>query len=101
VARRYFRRFRAAFLISQKYKRFKLTRFFNQILRVFADVKKDPLLGRGLQAAQCGFYSLCCSTLSLTPLDLVWPTPPPILNSFVANLQRIHRNWRAYIIISK
>lgn len=48
MARRFYARFRAAFLIGQKYKRYKLASFVQKIFRLFSNVQTDPDLGKGV-----------------------------------------------------
>ena len=79
MARRFVKRLRAAFIIKQRYKRFKLNAFVNKIFSAFRNVRTDPNMGR----------------------NVIWPTPPPVLKPFVDNLKKIQANWRARKIIAR
>eukprot|EP00041_Stephanoeca_diplocostata_P010600 m.168822 g.168822 ORF g.168822 m.168822 type:complete len:1039 (-) comp18222_c0_seq2:223-3339(-) len=76
-ARQHFQRLYAAFKIKQCYKFYKVRKFWKQIYSAFRNVRQDPVLGR----------------------DIPWPTAPGVLQPFLSNLKKIHRNWRARALI--
>ena len=79
MARVYFRRLRAIFIIKQTYKRYKVRSYFYKIVELFRNVRDDPDLGKGYR----------------------WPKPPPVLRNFLKNMQRVHATWRANVIIRR
>eukprot|EP00039_Didymoeca_costata_P028096 m.19999 g.19999 ORF g.19999 m.19999 type:complete len:1050 (+) comp6725_c0_seq1:182-3331(+) len=79
IAMRYFKRLKAAFTIKQAFKRYKTTGYLAKIFRTFKGVKQDPNLGR----------------------DARWPVPPKVLRPFQGYLQRIHKTWRAGVMVRR
>ncbi|XP_062512856.1 unconventional myosin-Ig-like isoform X2 [Corticium candelabrum] len=78
-ARRYYRRLRSALKIQNTFKSYKWRRYMLKVIDTFKDVKILPDLGYRLQ----------------------WPEPPPVLKAGQAYMQKIHRNWRAKVIVEK
>lgn len=56
-----------------------MRRYWNSVVDAFQNVQADPALGKNIE----------------------FPVPPPVLGPFVANVKRIHANWRARVIVMR
>uniref|UniRef100_A0A8C6M1D7 Myosin ID n=1 Tax=Nothobranchius furzeri TaxID=105023 RepID=A0A8C6M1D7_NOTFU len=77
LARRRYRRMRAALIILQAYRRYKVKSYIREVNRRFKNVQSMKDYGRHVK----------------------WPTPPKVLRKFEESLKSIHSRWWAWTLI--
>uniref|UniRef100_A0A7N6BFJ2 Unconventional myosin-Id n=1 Tax=Anabas testudineus TaxID=64144 RepID=A0A7N6BFJ2_ANATE len=77
IARMRYRRMRAALVILQAYRRYKVKSYFREVHRRFKNVKSMKDYGRHVK----------------------WPTPPKVLRKFEEALRSIYNRWWAWTLI--
>jgi len=69
---------KAAINIQLFYRKYKFRKYFRDLQRAFANVKNDKDWGK----------------------NIPWPQHPPILDTGVGLLHKVHANWRAYKMVT-
>ena len=81
IARRQYKQMKAAKVIIEYYRRYKVYKYIDQLSRLYRNVKNMRDFGKSLP----------------------WPTPPASLrdNPGICNLKVIYQKWRAYMVLKK
>lgn len=79
LARWHYKRMKAALVILNRYRRYRLRFYIVSVVDIFKNVKDRPDYGKGL----------------------TWPPAPAVLKDFVDKLEKIHKIWRAKHIVSQ